>query len=208
MSTHGSGASCHPRSLPACPHRLCALVASRGSGAMNARDGPLLGPGSSHDSARRTAQHGLALFGSRPQKDAVTVSLVVQLHHQLVKVAEVEDDRHAESPIYLDALQKQPVDERPARLGRVVVGPVAWCLVDGVALYRRESVRTTWMRAAQASTWACRAGRGSVLATSRRISASRLPFDLGCRTLGSMSIDPSSSCCPCQSGQYSSPSHG
>jgi hypothetical protein len=80
------------------------------------------------------------------------VSLVVQLHHQLVKVAEVEDDRHAESPIYLDALQKQPVDERPARLGRVVVGPVAWCLVDGVALYRRESVRTTWMRAAQAST--------------------------------------------------------
>jgi hypothetical protein len=34
-------------------------VASRGSGAMNARDRPLLGPGSSHDSARRTAQYGL-----------------------------------------------------------------------------------------------------------------------------------------------------
>jgi hypothetical protein len=69
-----------------------------------------------------------ALLCSRRHKGGLGMSFVVELHHELVKVAQVEDDRHAKSLVYFDALKKQPTDERPARLGRVVVGPVsgAW----------------------------------------------------------------------------------
>ena len=38
----------------------------------------------------------------RPYEDAVAVPLVVQLHHELVEVAEVEDDRHATLRVNLD----------------------------------------------------------------------------------------------------------
>jgi len=53
--------------------------------------------------------------------------------------------RLAKALVDLVALNMQPTDERPARLGSVVVGPVSGCVVDCVALDGR-SVRPFLMR--------------------------------------------------------------
>jgi hypothetical protein len=65
--------------------------------------------------------------------------LVVQLHHELVEVAEVEDDRNATLRVNLDAVEKQAIDQRPARLSRVVPDPVSGRELNGVAPYQTRS---------------------------------------------------------------------
>jgi len=147
----------------------------------------------------------MARVCSRPQDEAGGVPLVVDVDHEGVKVAEVEDDRHPKSLVHLDAVEEQPIDQRSTRLSLVVIYPLWWRVLGGMALYRRKIGEDARDAGGARLDMRLPPGPGPLATTSRRISASRPPFDLGARIAGSMSIDPTSSCCPCH---RKAPSHG
>jgi hypothetical protein len=42
--------------------------------------------------------------------------VVIEPHHKLVKVAELEDNRDAQSSVRLDAVEEQPINQGATRL--------------------------------------------------------------------------------------------